>query len=68
MKLLIKYYSFGDDQCWTCELPDDKAIWMGEGDSPVEAFNNYIELVKRLDQPMKGHIDYNWCRDWGLIK
>lgn len=68
MKLLITHLTVDDETWWQCELPSDEALWIGEGDTPIDAFNSYLNMVSELDQPNKGHIDYDWCKERGLIK
>lgn len=68
MKLLIKHQSFDDDAYWSCELTDAESIWIGDGDTPIEAYECYLDLVKELDEAGKGHKDYDWCKSKGLIK
>lgn len=65
MKLTISYNS---EDCWRCELLDDKALWLGLGESPIEAFNDYLRLVILLDKDGQDHFDYEWCKSKGLIK
>ena len=69
MKLTIKheYDPRFEDSWWQCELENDKALWLGVGDSPIEAFQDYLNLVISEDQPNKGHFDYDWCQQKGLI-
>ena len=68
MKLTIEHEIGSEGTYWRCELLDDEALWLGIGDSPIEAFNDYVRLVKHLDAPNKGHFDYDWCQERGLIK
>lgn len=68
MKLKICYDSDDEGPYWRCELLDEQSMWLGLGDSPLEAFNDYVRLVTELDQPNKGHFDYDWCQERGLIK
>lgn len=68
MKLLVVHRSLSNGESWwQCELPST-GLWVGEGDSPLEAYNDYLRAVKSLDEPNKGHEDYNWCQARGLIK
>lgn len=67
MKLLITYRSDEEGSWWQCELPN-AGLWIGEGDTPKDAYNSYIGLVTELDEPNKGHEDYDWCQERGLIK
>jgi len=68
MKLKIKYETDDDGPYWRCELLHEEAIWLGLGDSPIEAFEDYLNLVVDKDEPNKGHFDYEWCKQRGLIK
>lgn len=68
MKLEIRYDKDDDGYFWRCELLDEQAMWLGVGQSPIEAFNDYVRLVKHLDEPNKGHFDYDWCEQRGLIR
>lgn len=67
MKLIITHLCIEGDSFWQCELPNI-GLWIGEGDTPKDAYNSYIGLVTELDEPNKGHEDYDWCKARGLIK
>lgn len=68
MKLTIKHEKDDEGPYWRCELLHEEAMWLGLGDSPIEAFEDYLDLVVDKDEPNKGHFDYDWCQEKGLIK
>jgi len=47
-------------------LPVDYTSWQASGESPLEAFEIYLIKVNGCAE--KHEIDYNWCKERGLIK
>lgn len=66
MKLTITAIPGVGFTLWHCELQNNNAYWIGEGITPIEAYEDYLDIVKNLDE--EGDFDYEWCKSKGLIK
>lgn len=53
---------------WYCQLTSWGSVWLGQGNSPLNAFEDYLNIVLGADEPNKDHFDYDWCKSKGLIK
>lgn len=53
---------------WWCDLPSDEGFWVGNGKSPIVAWEDYVELASQNSLGSQETFDYDWCKDKGLIQ